>query len=275
MDSTLKKLQETQTEILNIIDRICREHDIKYSLYAGSLLGAVRHEGFIPWDDDLDICMMRSDYDKFIKIWEELSPEGYILQNKENTRTFTQTFTKIRKEHTTFLQYDFERGAYHTGIFVDIFPMDRIPNGGIKKILFRWNCMKYILFTREFIPEKSSTYVKFVSKMILNTTPKRIRMDKRSKLLKKITKYKEGKKYSIVGIETIDSLRKVKSYDIFDEIIELPFENNKICCIKKWDEELKIHYGDYMKLPPVEERTWTHHPIILDFEHSYEELVNE
>ena len=126
-DQILGKLQATQTEILSVIDRICREHGVSYSLYAGSLLGAVRHQGFIPWDDDLDICMERSEYDRFLAAWKESPPEGFILQNKENTPSFTQSFSKIRKEHSTFLQYDWEASKYHTGIFVDVFPMDRMP----------------------------------------------------------------------------------------------------------------------------------------------------
>jgi len=104
MEDVLRKLQLTQLEILKVFDRFCREHDLKYSLYAGSLLGAVRHQGFIPWDDDLDVCMPRADYDRFIQCWTEKPVEGYVLQNKENSRYFVQSFTKLRKDHTTFLQ---------------------------------------------------------------------------------------------------------------------------------------------------------------------------
>ena len=97
-DSKLRRLQLTQLEILKVFDKICMDHGLRYSLYAGSLLGAVRHQGFIPWDDDLDVCMARADYDRFMEIWEAVKPEGYILQNKENTPGFTQSFSKIRKD---------------------------------------------------------------------------------------------------------------------------------------------------------------------------------
>ena len=99
-----QKLWDVQLDILNLIDQVCSKNDLQYSLYAGTLLGAVRHKGFIPWDDDLDICMPREDYEKFLKIWKDEDHPGYILQNKRNTPLFTQSFTKIRKDHTTFLQ---------------------------------------------------------------------------------------------------------------------------------------------------------------------------
>ncbi|MBO6264361.1 MAG: LicD family protein, partial [Clostridia bacterium] len=175
----LRKLQLIEVEILEEIDKVCRDEGIDYSLYAGSLLGAVRHKGFIPWDDDLDICMTRSNYNKFIQAWESGEHKGYFLQNKEKETTFTQSFTKIRKDHTAFIQGEFECGIYHTGIFVDIFPMDRIPNGRLKKISFKLKCLLYQLYTREFLPEKSNFLVKCIAFFVLSLTPKKIRQKKR------------------------------------------------------------------------------------------------
>ena len=145
MDDKLRRLQLTQLEILEYVDSFCKDNNIKYSLYAGTLLGAVRHQGFIPWDDDLDICMPRNEYDKFIRLWNDNEHEKYFLQNKENTPTFTQSFTKIRKKNTNFLQEDDLGMDYHTGIFIDVFPVDRIPNGKIAKKIFQLRCMVYLL----------------------------------------------------------------------------------------------------------------------------------
>lgn len=273
MDTKLRQLQLTQLEILKIVDSICRKHDIPYSLYAGSLLGAARHQGFIPWDDDLDICMARSDYNRFLNIWPKEAPEGYILQNKENSPEFTQSFTKIRKDNTTFLQDVNEIGRYHTGIFLDIFPLDRAPKEQWKLSLFRWNCLNYQLLTREFVPPKGSFPIKLFSGIILFLTKKSKRERKRQQLLKKITRFSDRKDLPVIAIDTVSSLRVLYPSDMLNEYVHLPFEDGSFSCFKQWDKHLQLKFGNYMQLPPEEERTWKHHPVLIDFEHNYEELI--
>ena len=272
MEEKLRQLQLIQLEILKFFDNFCREHNLKYSLYAGSLLGAIRHHAFIPWDDDLDVCMSRFEYDRFIALWNQSPPGGYILQNKENSPGYWQSFSKIRKDHTTFLQEEREAGKYHTGIFLDIFPLDRIPNGKLKRMMFKWHCMKYQLLTREFAPPKASAVVRIGSSIILACTPKCCRERSRRNALKRITRYNNQHKLEIVAIETMASLRKTFAPNMLDAYVDLPFEDGEFMCFAGWDDHLHRKFGNYMQLPPVEERTWRHHPIIIDFEHNYEEL---
>lgn len=123
-DQLQQQIWATEQEILDVIHQVCTEHGLRYSLAYGTLLGAVRHKGFIPWDDDIDLMMPREDYEKLLVIWNQSAPKGYILQNTRTDSDFTQNFTKIRKDHTTFLQDEAERTKhYHKGIFVDIFPV--------------------------------------------------------------------------------------------------------------------------------------------------------
>lgn len=268
MNEKLRKLQLTQLEILDVVDKICKENNIEYSLYAGTLLGAVRHKAFIPWDDDLDICMSRENYNRFIKLWPNVQPKGYLLQNKDNTPGFTQSFTKIRKENTNFLQYEWEKGRYHTGIFIDIFPIDRIPEGKISRFLYYWNTMQYQLYTREFVPPKANAVVKIVSKLLLDITPEVKRKNKREKLLKQLAKYNDDKNLSTVAIETMASVKITHSKTLLDSYVNLQFEDKEYMCFAEWEEYLTRKFGDYMQLPPEDQREWRHHPIILDFEHN-------
>lgn len=270
--SILRKLQLVQIEILNYVDDFCQKNHIKYSLFGGTLLGAVRHDGFIPWDDDLDICMIRSEYDRFIKLWSESEHGNYLIQIKETELNFTQSFAKIRKDHTCFFQKDEIPGNYHMGIFIDIFPMDRIPVGVIERNMFYWTCVKYQLYTREFIPADTSLPIKLFASLLLKTTSRSKRMFKRKKLLKRITRYNKEEELPFVDISTMQTLKTDLPTTLFDSYKPIRFEDGIYYSFIQWDEYLKRTYGDYMTLPPKEEQTWTHHPIILDFEHNYEEL---
>ena len=272
MDDQLRRLQLTQLEILKVFDRFCREQGLKYSLYAGSLLGAVRHQGFIPWDDDLDVCMSRADYDRFIALWTEHPMDGYVLQNKENAPNFTQSFAKLRKDHTTFLQFDWERGRYHTGIFLDIFPIDRMPSGLGSQSAFKIRCMLYQLLTREFVPVKGSMLLRTGCAMILACIPRKVRPKLRKKLLKQITRHNGDRMLEMVFIETCATIGKTYIPFLADAFIELPFEDGKFMCFANWEAYLTGKFGDYLQLPPEEDRTWKHHPIVIDFEKNFEEL---
>lgn len=275
MNEILKKLQTVQIEILSVIDNICREYDIHYSLYAGTMIGAVRHQGFIPWDDDLDICMSRKEYDRFVKLWGKISPKGYVLQNKYTSPGFSQSFTKIRKDHTTFLQEKDLNMDYHTGIFVDIFPVDRMPTDPIRKNIFKWDCLIYQLYMREFVPSKGSKMIKCVSKMILKLTPLKQRVIYRKKFEKKLRKYNENTKFPVVFIEVVSNLNTLYPANILDEYVDMNFEGKKFMCFAQWDLILKKKYSDYMKFPPKEERVWKHQPLIIDFHHNYEEIKDD
>lgn len=269
---TLRQLQLTQVEILKEIDKVCKKYSIKYSLYAGTLLGAVRHKGFIPWDDDLDVCMSRPDYERFLSVWPNENVKGYILQNKENTPSFTQSFSKIRKEHTTFLQYEWERNRYHTGIFVDIFPIDRMPTNTIKRKIFTFECMLLQLYYREFVPPKAGAVTRMVTNGFLLCVPQKKRSSVRRLLTKRITANSSDKNNPTVAIETVSTITKPLSKSLLDDYCTLEFEGAQFMCFKEWDSYLTTKYRDYMKLPPESERTWTHHPIILDFERDYNEI---
>ena len=266
-NSDLRRLQLTMLEMLKVFDAFCKEHNLKYSLYGGTMIGAVRHHGFIPWDDDLDVCMEREDYERFLKLWNENPPKGYFLQNKESEEAFTQTFTKIRKNGTTFLQFESERGKIHTGIFIDVFPHDRIPSSGIKRWIYQYRTMKYELYTREFTPPKASLFVKIISALLLLITSHNQRMKTRAKLLNKLTAYDSDKSLEVSSTSCLGGVIRPFPPSFWNgNCVLMSFEDAQFPCAPGWDDALQHEFGDYMQLPPEESRLWKHHPIVLDFE---------
>ena len=171
MKDSLRRVQQTELDILEVVHNICVENNLKYSIAYGTLIGAVRHHGFIPWDDDIDICMPREDYERFIKIWPSYQFDGYILQNLDTDEDFTQNFTKIRKKNTTFLQKGEEKYKYNKGIFIDIFPGDRVPNSSIKRKIQYVYMAVNLLYSRK-IKSRSSNKIISLIENILFLMPK-------------------------------------------------------------------------------------------------------
>ncbi len=260
----LRKLQLTQVEIIKYIDAFCQKHNLRYSIAYGTLLGAVRHGGFIPWDDDLDICMPREDYEKFIELWE--NTDDYLLQNHDTDREFTQGFTKIRKKNTAFIQETDIGKSYNTGIFIDIFPYDRVPDNKFKRKKQVIHAMLHQLYNRGYAPEDNGSIFKYGCKLILFLVPKKMYYEKSKKHLKKLCEYNKNKNFKYFSISSYMSMHKYYPSDIFDNITKLKFEDMEISAFGNYDAILSEFYGDYMKLPPEKDQTWYHHPVLIDFD---------
>jgi len=270
----LRKVQEVELEILDIVHKVCVENHLKYSLAYGTLIGAVRHQGFIPWDDDIDICMPREDYDKFLRIWSRYNFKDYILQNIETDEDFTQNFTKIRKNHTTFLQPKEEKYKYHKGVFIDIFPGDRVPDSKLKRQFQFLNMAVNLLYSRKFKSGSSSKMISIVEN-ILFLFPKSLQRKCRKVSEKIVKKYNFNYKLQYVFASTIDDAKTYYPSDIFENLVLLDFEGEKFYVFKDYDKCLRIQYGNYMQLPPEKERVWTHAPQLIDFHRNYEEIKRE
>lgn len=140
--SMLRKQQLRMLEILLYIDKICKENNIKYWLSSGTLLGAVRHGGFIPWDDDLDIEMLREDYEKFLKVFTD--NDNYALQTYKSDENYFRTFAKVRDLHSEISEFELDRYYKYRGLYVDIFSIERVPKcicrlyGGVFEVIGRW-----------------------------------------------------------------------------------------------------------------------------------------
>lgn len=267
----LHMLHQAEMEIMDVVHDFCKEHNLKYSLAYGTLLGAVRHKGFIPWDDDMDICMPRNDYDKFIELWGKNPPNGFILQYKDNSPEFSQNFVKIRKDHTAFIYFEEEKQfQYHKGIFVDIFPGDNVPDGSIaRKVQFCFTAIM-LLFYREFT--SGSTGIIGKIEKVLLSFPKRFYPSIRKWAERQIKHWNTKKTKQIVFGSTIRDASLYYDSSIFNNLNEFSFEDRHYYGFADYDEVLKVEYGSYMELPPEEERVLKHQPYMVDFMHNYEEL---
>jgi lipopolysaccharide cholinephosphotransferase len=234
-NENLNKAKKIMFEILKEFDRICKKYNLTYWLDFGTLLGAYRHKGFIPWDDDLDVGMLKEDYEKFLEIAKKELDSRYFLQTKETDKYYLNFFAKIRDRNSTFIDaWEKDKNIkYHQGIYIDIFPAMRVTKSTLENKYFRM--------------------LVFLSKLTHN---RKIRIDFLTKpLIKKINSFSDKKgEYLISSAETMHYLKPVKVDNIFP-LRMLEFEGELFPAPKDTDVYLRAIFGDdFMILPPKEKR---------------------
>lgn len=260
----LRELQLCELEALKFFDNFCRKHDLTYYLCGGCLIGAVRHKGFIPWDDDTDVLMPRPDYEKFLELYKKENPsERFVLVNDDDVHYSGNIFATLNDiNHTMVKEYQQDMDTPH-GIPLDIFPIDGLADGKIQRLIQYVWVMIYSLFRAQIVPKNQGGLIAFGSKVLLTIFRGR-------KLRYKIWKFAEKRmtRYHFDESENVAEfcagfyfMKKVYPRHIYDGKVELEFEGEKFFAMKGYDEYLHIPFGDYMELPPEEERL-PHHDIV-------------
>lgn len=270
-DDLIEQVWEVELEILQVVHNVCEKNGLKYTLAYGTLIGAIRHGGFIPWDDDIDIMMPRQDYNILLKIWKGVAPKDYIIQDYNTDEDYTNNFAKVRKNNTTFLQFEDEREKkYHKGIFIDIFPGDRVAVGKIKRnfqyVAFAVN----LLYSRGY-PSGASGIMGKIEQRLL-ATKKENYAKRRRKAEKIMSRWNNKMTSDYVFPCTIACCKHYYPADMFVDLTSIAFNGKIFCMTKDYDRVLRLEYGDYTQFPPEDERVWKHHPLLIDFERNYEEL---
>lgn len=265
--STLKEHQAVLLELLKEFDRVCKKHNIPYVLFCGSALGAVRHKGIIPWDDDLDVSMLREDYERFLKVAPSELKEQYFLQEAFSEH-WPMYFSKLRKNNTACLEkYHPKDKKIHQGIYIDLFPCDNAADTE-KKRIWQFRASRVVvaksLWKRGY--ETDSKRKKLVM-LLCRLLP-----------LKPFYNYAKGVKWKdsehVHTFLACTSNPKKGTYlrKWFEETVEMDFEGMKFPVSAHYDELLTTLYGDYMTIPDEEDRKIKVHAILVDTKRDYTEF---
>lgn len=266
--NTLRALQLCELGILKEVKRVCEKHEITYYLSSGTLLGAVRHKGFIPWDDDIDIEMPYEDYQRFLSVAQLELGDQYFVQNCDTDSGFYFAYTKIRKNGTLMMSPWEQEDVGNHGVWIDVFPLTTVSSkrdGKIKRTFVTLS--NYLL-----MPEKSfkhseswirsqSSSTKFVAVKMIRKLPLCIRRAIRKRMMKFVfrTHGKNGHTEMVWGNVTNRCMPDVYA----GEKTQLLFEDDYFDVPPKYHEYLSYVYGDYMTPPPENQRDGGHGEVII------------
>lgn len=274
-ERTLRRVQNNILTIAEEIKRVCEENGINYFLVGGTLIGAVRHGGFIPWDDDLDIGMVRSDYEKFVALAPQKLSKEFMLQTWDTDEEYFNAFAKVRMNGTVFREMNDTKKRTNQGFFVDVFPYDNLPDNMTQRKRFSRRIMmyRYIMQMKGGLrPWKNKT--KLIDKIIVYISRFPFKMLAlimcRKRMILKYTKLMNKYNDEVTSCVCQESGgARFGKYPILREYISsfqsLEFENTSFMCPSEYDKFLRGIYGDYMKLPPKEEQRSTHGIVEIHF----------
>lgn len=263
----IRPLQLHILDILLAIDRVCKAHQLRYYIVAGTLLGAIRHKGFIPWDDDLDIGMPRADYDKLIAHAAEWLPAPYEMICAENNSEYPFPFAKIQDASTTLIERKHSRLG---GVYLDVFPLDGVPTGRLSQHwhFIRYKLYKQLLYLIHRDPYKHgkgvNSWLPLICRKLFTSAGIQAR------IRKVMVKYDFDNSPFVCDHD--DGRKGIMPKEVVGKPTPVLFEGKEVWGIEKCDHYLKQKYGDYMIVPkPEEQRQHEFH--YLDLKHPYKDHI--
>lgn len=275
MDEISQALKEVELRMFLEFLKICKKNSLSYFLVGGTALGAVRHKGFIPWDDDIDVALPREDYDRFLEIAQGLLPDDMFLQTYKTDKNTPFSFAKIRKTDTTFIEKPTSMLKINHGVYIDIFPLDGYPKTFLKRKILSIKCrllqlpVSNALFTE--VHEQLTVKQKLANKLSAILYPDyREAVEKRDLLFKKHPYHASE---IIANYSGAWGIKEVMPKEIFGEGIKGSFEGIDVILPQHYHQYLTRLYGDYMELPPIEKRKAPHNCTVIDLGRSYIEYM--
>lgn len=263
-----RRMQEVGLQMLLFFDEFCRKNNLTWFLCGGCCIGAVRGGGFIPWDDDVDVFMPRPDYEKLKKLWVD-TPK-YTIQYPSRALCTANQFLTICDEETTFIKTYQKDLDIHHGVMLDVLPLDGCPDGWRRKTQKLW-ALLYSLFVVGKAPENHGKAVTALGKLALGLVPSwrwRCRIWELCE--------KRMSRYPFVGAKRITELCSGPHYmqnaypaACFSHAQRMSFEGHALCMPADYDTYLRMAFGDYRQLPPLEKRVCHHEYEVIDMDRSY------
>lgn len=258
-EEELRAVQLVQVELLEEADRICRKCGIHYCMVGGTMLGAIRHKGYIPWDDDADLGFLRREYEKFREACKtELDTEKFYFQDMRDTPGYRWGYGKLRRKGTEFIRCQQEHMPYEQGIFIDIFPFDNVPDHWLLRRVHFFLCflLRKFLWSKIGSNSEQNLLVRFLYKM-MNLVPEKT-LIRWYEMLSQSTAHK---KTDMVRIMTFPAPKGTYGFyrKWYTTLARYPFEHIVLSGAKDYDAYLTHKFGDYGKLPPAEQQK--KHPI--------------
>ena len=263
----LRQLQLKELESLTYFEEFCKKHELRWYLLGGCVIGAVRHGGFIPWDDDVDIIMPRRDYERMLRLWKQEESSERFLMLKTDGEVFTgNSFATLIDTSATMVKENQQDIDVPHGIVTDIFPMDGCPDKKLQRYLQYYHAMMYSLYITEVVPTKHGALMKAVCSVLLKLVPSRERRTKIwKKHEKKMTKYafNTHKKCTELCAGPHYMLNEYPQ-EAFAKAVYHDFEGLSMPLPQGYDAYLKMAFGEYMELPPEDKQVPHHDLVALD-----------
>ena len=270
--SKVRATQLKALEILKYFKGICDAHDIHFYVGSGCCIGAVRHKGFIPWDDDIDVFLLRDDYEKLPYIWEKYADTSMYSYCRTNSQeNFHDTGASIRDNNTTFINKHCVNDDINQGLQIDLIPLDKRADGYFAHIKQMVMAMIYSLFNAQRLPDNQGFLARTISKLIYKVISTKKTRDKIWQWAESQMIISEGTEWTyytelVTGFKGL-TLKYPKEF--YEEPQYIDFEDMVIPVSSRYKEYLAMVFGDYMKLPPEKDRVPKHNTVFVDLDNSY------
>lgn len=265
-------VQTKMLELLEELIRVCEENGLTYWAGGGTCIGALRHNGFIPWDDDLDVFMPRKDYEKLWKLRGQFSSGRYKLCRTTARKNYHHRVMQLVDLNTTFINKRSVNEDIEHGVYIDILPMDACPDSKIRQTIQMFQAMLFSVYNVQCLPEfHGGKLFRFAVGAALKLVPsQRLRFKIWLACQKRMTRYNPDKCARVVELTTYMSvMRHPYPKEWFSDVVKHQFEDIEINLPVGYDQYLKQVFGDYMQLPPEDKQHPIHNTVFIDTENTY------